>query len=1574
MNQKLPERPNGDDRKGAISRRVFLGAAGGSLVVIPAAAGGFLITPQFVGAAYADDAPTAAQTTVGETRLIIAKSNEVGVTVYDMTQNARKPIADAKVTITSHATKKTVAVTTDSKGVAMIDIVDLSEKAGKKEVPPKYEFDGIIEVSKNGFRVFRTGRIHFSGAKGLPVPTRVVDSGIPYPALVSFDDWDVLYTRNEFAVAKGNVVKHTIAIEFENVGSDDISVSLHSSDAKQLVAGTVKPSGGKAKVTFQKLFLRAEHRESLPAGEGFYIEYTYKGLTYQCPIALVISKAVPGGDSAQVKSGMTLSPFDTGSMLPGITIKFPKDWWVIGGMSFKPYIPEFKNVEYSFNPFGYFRVAFKTGEYGNSWKDKEGQRKSDGWMYHPRKTFEENQGKANQDSIDTFDKTWDKLTKGDKFFQSAELVQSFSAGVSGQIQVAGQWDDPSNLLRGQLQASAILSIAYSLGWQFLIGYVPLFLEIKVNASFTLGFGAAFATPSVFSPSKYVWDYTSSGLDFTMTIVPSITLALGVRGVIAAGGKVKATFTVYVGILSPKQLPEGAEKNGISYPHVVGGFSWSISIYLMLFGHTWTPKSWSPQKWPEAFDSWKGGWQPPFDSWNNNLSAQSDEFDFSSLLEGAEMITNDSLSEVAEFGVKPGASLSAQSDSGDQKQLRFETETEVVKAVMDDGTTCRYRVLTPVEKRDAGSLRATAISNGSSGAGLVAASLVEELTDRAEPTSDISLTAQAEDDAPNMVTIGDHKYNFTVPAPEIKALASDQGLVPKSDIKLAEKVMCDSRMKMVTICGMPFAFRIASGQVAPVYTESNKITPDHYDPRLRVTGFCLADKDVDLWKPWVFREASKSRGPSLYDDAGNLINFDDLYDYDFAVYAEPETVERQNNVTGLSITHRSIVHLFIISGFREKGDNTSIEDVVCDQMLTYCRYEFRYVEGDTTFAIGGRYGANLLACRTITAKDYDKEHALLPTDLAYKHHMFSCPHISVIQDQNGTESRKVAVMTFLDRATDKDDKKFVLSTNKFDVDISLGTMFFVSPDDNYEREVGEVAPDGTLVIPYMNDIRPKMGPIEDHSVYELTCTERMDNGWHILMMRGNAYSHYFAMRTVAGYGDSTPQIADIKYLEPREDRLRLVYWKGHGGFLASVGGEKPEGIETDSGEATENAKLQYVTITGYENNGALQLTFEDIGPTNFNVKGFDVDPTGRFIYYPSSQCGNADGDYSDTKHDMGDDVEAYRIMACKFLGNRFSEPFVFAEVSHSMDTLYSYNDGTSAIAFASTEVTNAKLGQGNLWYTSMPHVRSATLIQCTSLTAYAYPEEMALFEVAVRNDGNTHLSGFTANLFEKGQKSAASSARVVFSKDTLVESNWNPANDDGSLKNVGPDYLLAPGATSVYRIAMPIPSGWSGTKTIVITASDAIAGEVGGSSIRTNALRPMAEDDYDEWYVDYTAVQDYPDEEVYIPSGYEVSSEDLEDAPITIKKPSDDDPDDNGGGSDDPDDNGGGSGNGGGNGGNGDGTTTPSTGDPFSALGLATAAVAAAGAAFAAYSKRRAAIERGEEPDDLIDVEGNDLGN
>jgi dihydroorotate dehydrogenase electron transfer subunit len=242
----------------------------------------------------------------------------VGVTVYDMTKNARKPVPDAKVTITSHATKKTVTVTTNSNGVAMVDITDLAEDAGKKLRVPRYEFDGQIEIVKQGYQTFRAGRIHFEGARGLAVPTRLLIYQVPYPARVAFDDWDVLYTNNEFAVAKGNVVKHTIDIEFENAGTSSLSVTLFSTDNVPIAETTVQPSGGKAKAVFQKLFLRAGHADALPTGKGFLIRYTQNGQVYQCPIALVTAKAVPGGDAAQAKPGQFVGIYckDGGRLLP----------------------------------------------------------------------------------------------------------------------------------------------------------------------------------------------------------------------------------------------------------------------------------------------------------------------------------------------------------------------------------------------------------------------------------------------------------------------------------------------------------------------------------------------------------------------------------------------------------------------------------------------------------------------------------------------------------------------------------------------------------------------------------------------------------------------------------------------------------------------------------------------------------------------------------------------------------------------------------------------------------------------------------------------------------------------------------------------------------------------------------------------------------------------------------------------------------------------------------------------------------------------------------------------------------
>jgi hypothetical protein len=265
--------------------------------------------------------------------------------------------------------------------------------------------------------------------------------------------------------------------------------------------------------------------------------------------------------------------------------------------------------------------------------------------------------------------------------------------------------------------------------------------------------------------------------------------------------------------------------------------------------------------------------------------------------------------------------------------------------------------------------------------------------------------------------------------------------------------------------------------------------------------------------------------------------------------------------------------------------------------------------------------------------------------------------------------------------------------------------------------------------------------------------------------------------------------------------------------------------------------------------------------------------------------------------------------------------------------------------------------------AMPYVRCANVIGFSSIGDYAFPGVASPFNLTIRNDGNVNLSGCSIRLHKRGARDNKDDTltKIVFSKKTLVESNFNPKKGDGTLAGVEPDYSLAPGATSVYRVAITVPDGWSGTKTVAITASDAIAAPSGGGP----ALSTQAEDDYDEWYIDYTTVLDtYPTDELLIPAGDEVDSDELEDAPITILEPQS------------PDAGGGGGSNGG------KSSTTPpasssnsvssntigKTGDPLGGLGLAATALAAVGAAFAAYSGRRVALERGEGSNDVIDID------
>jgi hypothetical protein len=412
--------------------------------------------------------------------------------------------------------------------------------------------------------------------------------------------------------------------------------------------------------------------------------------------------------------------------------------------------------------------------------------------------------------------------------------------------------------------------------------------------------------------------------------------------------------------------------------------------------------------------------------------------------------------------------------------------------------------------------------------------------------------------------------------------------------------------------------------------------------------------------------------------------------------------------------------------------------------------------------------------------------------------------------------------------------------------------------------------------------------------------------------------------------------------------------------------------------------------------APSFTFEEIGPSNFSISAFGTDNTGNFIYWPSNQEGSPGFSYdkdpdNPEKAENLPDVVHHRIMACKLRKGKFSDPFVFAEVSHDMDTLEAIgSQKNEAMAFVSCDLREVKNGKADIWYTSLPNVKCANVIGVEAVSEIAYPGEPMILNLTVRNDGNTFLSGFTAHVVEKGSKKTVSEVKLVFSKDTLIESGYNPADANGALQNVEDDYSLAPGQTSVYQIKVDIPKDWNtGEKSVSVIAKDVVVSS--SDSLKTQGLATQADDDASEYqyddsdaieYVVGTDESDFGDEGIpfdlfdvwyeddldeYV-EGYD---DEFIDAPIQDSDPGPhaDAPDVNG-----PDDTVGDAtkknGSQAGSSVSNSGASSPKTGDPLGGMGGLLGVAAVAGAAMAAYSARRVANERAAAGEPISDSTQN----
>jgi hypothetical protein len=278
------------------------------------------------------------------------------------------------------------------------------------------------------------------------------------------------------------------------------------------------------------------------------------------------------------------------------------------------------------------------------------------------------------------------------------------------------------------------------------------------------------------------------------------------------------------------------------------------------------------------------------------------------------------------------------------------------------------------------------------------------------------------------------------------------------------------------------------------------------------------------------------------------------------------------------------------------------------------------------------------------------------------------------------------------------------------------------------------------------------------------------GYHTLTLQGQTSTYFYMLGVDAEQGVLT----EAKQCPMLDSSITLVPWPEQNCFLTSFPNAEYRATEEFlQGNPDTWDRSQWVLQKAWwrPTGSPLDtyiLEFEEIGPKGFNFSRFALNSSGTFIFWPEGRTGSDEHIEDDEGNDVvtGQNEPVYQIKACRVRQQEdgtlhFSDPFVAADVPHNMDTLEAVRtfDRYASFKVLSTELVESDQtitdDSGNvlplyhaakLWYTSVPNLQCATVVaSCCTLPAVS-AGGMAKFDVTIRNDGNSFLSGCHLQMF------------------------------------------------------------------------------------------------------------------------------------------------------------------------------------------------------------------------------------
>lgn len=1426
-----------------------------SLLTLPAVGGvGIISKARIAQAAGLSQTPGAVFSDEELAKITVVTRHEVGFVVVDMAIGPEAFVPGAYVKLTSRYNNLTREGITDEEGKIVFDIKELSENPDYIPLDKlkEYEFNGTVEISCDGYRTFQTAKIRVHGAEVIVAPTRNMADGdtTPYPHLIAFNEWDILYTNNQFLTNEGNTAEQVLDLEGRNFPDGEVTITLREKDAPtSLKTTTAAPQNGVLKASMSHQFCLLGGESSLQVDKTYELVLTQGETTYLWPLQLSM---VEGVGTQSFTKPHDFNPLNVlGSSKPnlaGLSFTWPESVPLLGG-STTNIATMFKSTgSVYFDPFGLlqFTLTFPLAGY----KLDNSHPETNGWQKGPLKSAKE-QFKKWKEKIDEIElAALDAMTRDGEAKKLLVKQASFSYGLTADLLLqcygAFKWNSPNHIMQGSLGFQLALMIAFKVTEQFAIGYVPAFITFTVDVGMALAFQMGMHSEQL-DPGTGLWEQvfdlnawtrdSSTGFTFTISITPALAVGVGVDGILGIALKGKINLTVAI-ILPFDDMAEhmGLEEEGQELiagperplPHLIAGWSADVSVVIQFFVYS---KTFTWQKKP--YEVFKDNWEDLYDDQPDPLSTQADVTQtLPEFMSGMKIVSSNMLQKSVEAEGMAVQSLETQAEGVSilkgMALWKLMRTTDTVKKLDDGGsiTYAVYRFPGPKAKEQGGlaaqaegtedeALLSAAASRWHSSSVRYDAQLVRSVVG---PQGGLATQAQ----------------DTLLPDPGVDDVRNTGGVRPTSDVIISTDDAGNPRLvygnpgtKVIDIrtglstgggARATCAFRIGNATV-------------NGEPRSRLIMTVLDASEEFSY----FVGAQRVIDFDITDVEG--ITHDDLFDYEFGLAFSSYSA----SAGGIS-ADVDTVQIVLVSGTRSAGDDTPIASASTDLYFTYLRF----------------YAEDLLSDDPSTAQYFQ---LTIPANSIMnpegggdgKFHCIS----SICCEIESADDGGSLLVAYLDRAADTPENVF--SDNRSLVTVKPGFIFFDT--DIYENT--------EVLVPNTESTDPLVRHYNNPTVMRLALSPKVAGSYTLTMQGRNSTAFFLLTFDAASNGFTTFVKCPIM-----DCGVSLNPWPQQDCFLTSL--PSPDYQKTEefiNGTPETWDRSQYVLQKAWWNPtgaGNYTLHTEPIGPDNFNFSRFALNSAGSFIFWPEGKDGSdehlydQDGNDTVTREDEG----VYQICACRVRqasdgSIHFSDPFIAADVPHALDSLeiVATHDRYAPFEVLSTQLIDTgdtmvdNLGNtvtlyhaAYLWYTSVPNLQCATVVASTCTLPLVSAGGKAEFKVTIRNDGNSFLSGCTiqmyvhdleldgnakprrdsaGNYIEHGVTPVGEPFSLDFNATTLQASVFDEVDENGAFTNQEPDFALAPGKRSVYLVEVGIPADWTEVKYVSFHASDPRMAEGGG---------------------------------------------------------------------------------------------------------------------------------------------------